>query len=32
VAPINNIFWISRDGRFVRARQGDLVIELSAVD
>ncbi len=27
VAPIKNTFWISQDGRFVRAKQGDLVIE-----
>ncbi len=28
VAPIKNTFWITRDGRFVRASQGELVIEL----
>ncbi len=32
VLPIKNTFWISRDGRFVRARQGDLVIELTEFD
>jgi hypothetical protein len=32
VAPIRNSFWISRDGCFVRAKQGDLVIELSEID
>ena len=32
VAPIKNTFWISRDGRFVRAKQGDLVIEVTEVD
>ena len=28
VDPIQNTFWISKDGRFVRAKQADLVIEL----
>ena len=28
IAPIKNTFWISTDGRFVRAKQGNLVIEL----
>ena len=28
VSPIKNTFWVSRDGRFLRAKQGDLVIEL----
>ena len=32
VMPIKNTFWISKDGRFVRAQQGNLVIELSEVD
>ncbi len=32
IAPIKNAFWITRDGRFVRARQGDLVIELKEAD
>ncbi len=32
VAPINNTFWISQDGRFVRAQQGDLVMEVAEVD
>ena len=27
VSPIKNTFWISQDGRFVRAKQGNLVIE-----
>ena len=29
VLPIKNTFWISRDGRFVRAKQGNVVIELT---
>ena len=32
VDPIKNTFWITRDGRFVRASQGDLVIELKELD
>ncbi len=32
VAPIKNTFWFTRDGRFVRARQGELVIELKELD
>ena|GEM_PF-3056499 len=28
VSPIKNTFWVSRDGRFLRAKQGDVVIEL----
>ncbi|MDG2220495.1 MAG: transglutaminase-like domain-containing protein [Rubripirellula sp.] len=28
VSPIKNTFWISKDGRFLRCQQGDLVIEL----
>ncbi|MFV1964818.1 MAG: transglutaminase family protein [Pirellulaceae bacterium] len=32
VAPIKNTFWITRDGRFVRAKQGSLVIEVTEVD
>ena len=32
VLPIKNTFWISRDGRFVRAKQGDLVIEVTEFD
>jgi len=28
VMPIKNTFWIAKDGRFVRAQQGNLVIEL----
>ena len=32
VAPIKNTFWISRDGRFVRVKQGELVIEVTEVD
>lgn len=29
VAPINNTFWITKEGQFVRAKQGQLVIELA---
>ena len=32
VAPIRNTFWISRDGRLLRATQGGLSIEVSPVD
>ena len=32
VDPINNKFWITRDGRFVRATQGDLDIRLKGVE
>ena len=32
VSPIKNTFWVSRDGRFLRARQGDVVIELVEED
>jgi len=32
VLPIKNTFWISRNGQFVRARQGELVIELTEID
>jgi len=28
VLPIKNTFWIARDGRFVKAQQGNVVIEL----
>ena len=28
IAPIKNTFWITRDGRFVKAAQGGLVIQL----
>jgi hypothetical protein len=28
VLPIKNTFWITRDGRFVKAQQGNVVIEL----
>ena len=32
VLPLKNTFWISRNGCFVRAKQGDLVIELTEID
>ena len=32
VSPIKNTFWVSRDGRFLRAKQGDVVIELVEED
>ena len=32
VAPINNKFWITRDGRFVQATQGDLDIRLKGAE
>lgn len=32
VSPIKNTFWVSHDGRFLRAKQGDLVIELVEIN
>lgn len=32
VVPLKNTFWISEDGRFVKAQQGNLVIQLKSIE